>query len=112
MLTKLWHDESGAIVSAELVLIATILVIAMVTGLSSLRDAVVTELADVGAAIAAQDQSYTVGGVLAHSAATAASIFLDDEDFCDTSTGTPITTASRCMTIDSATRTNGTDGGS
>lgn len=111
MLNKLWHDEAGAIVSAELVLIATILVIAMVTGLSSLRDAVVTELADVGAAIAAQDQSYTVGGITAHSAATAASIFLDDADFCDDGTAT---TATRCMVINGGVfqgAVNGGDGG-
>jgi Flp pilus assembly pilin Flp len=111
MLKKLWHDEAGAIVSAELVLIATILVIAMVTGLSSLRDAVVTELADVGAAIASQDQSYTVGGITAHSAAVAASIFLDDADFCDDGTAT---TATRCMTINGGSTTataTGADGG-
>lgn len=111
MLTKLWHDEAGAIVSAELVLIATILVIAMVTGLSSLRDAVVTELADVGAAIAAQDQSYTIGRIEAHSAAIAASIFLDESDFCDDGFSS---VATRCMTINggsTVTSVSGNDGG-
>jgi len=105
MLNRLWHDEAGAIVSAEIVLIATILVIAMVTGLASLRDAVVTELADVGAAIAAQDQSYTVGGIVAHSAAVAASAFSDDFDFCDAA---GITVASRCMTINGGVSMEGT----
>lgn len=109
MLRKLWNDEAGAIVSAEIVLVATILVIAMVTGLSSLRDAVVTELADVGAAIAAVDQSYTVGGILAHSAAVASSAYTDALDFCDDATSSQ--TNSRCVVIDTATRTNGADGG-
>ena len=83
MLKKLWNDEAGAIVSAELVLVATILVIGVVTGLSSVRDAVVTELADVGAAIGNVDQSYTVHGSTSHSAATARFGFEDRLDFCD-----------------------------
>ena len=83
MLKKFWNDEMGAVVSAEIVLIATILVIGMVTGLSSLRDAVIEELADIGAAIGALDQSYTICGVTAHSSATAPSSFFDRPDFCD-----------------------------
>jgi Flp pilus assembly pilin Flp len=108
MLRKLWNDEAGAIVSAEIVLVATILVIAMVTGLASLRDAVVTELADVGQAIANVDQSYTVGAVTAHSAATASSAFDDTFDFCDSAGETG---AERCTTIESATGAGGEDGG-
>ena len=53
MMKNLWNDEAGFIVSAELVLVATILVIGMITGLTSVRDAVITELADVGGAIGA-----------------------------------------------------------
>lgn len=111
MLRKLWNDEAGAIVSAEIVLVATILVIAMVTGLASLRDAVVTELADVGAAIAAVDQSYTVGGITAHSSAVASSAYSDALDFCDDGTATA---GSRCTTINGGTLTAtaaGADGG-
>ena len=96
MLMKLWKDEAGAIVSAEIVLVATILVIGMVTGLASLRDAVIEELADVGAAIGAMDQSYTVCGVVAHSAATAPSVFVDAPDFCDGGSTGP---NSRCLVI-------------
>ena len=82
MLKKLWNDEMGVIISAELVLVMTILVIGVITGLASVRDAVVTELADVGAAIGNMDQSFTIGGVVAHSAATTNSVFLDTIDFC------------------------------
>jgi len=109
MLRKLWNDEAGAIVSAEIVLVATILVIAMVTGLASLRDAVVTELADVGAAIGNMDQSYTVGGIVAHSAAVASSGFADASDFCDTAGVT--TTNSRCMVINGGVYTTAVGGG-
>ena len=52
MLKQLWRDESGAYVSLEIVLAGTILGIGVITGLSSLRDATITELADVGGAIA------------------------------------------------------------
>ena len=47
---KLWNDEAGFIVSAELVLIATILVLGMIVGLVSVRDQVVQELGDIALA--------------------------------------------------------------
>ena len=111
MMKQLWQDETGAIVSAEIVLVATILVIGMVTGLASLRDAVIEELADVGAAIGAMDQSYTVCGVVAHSAATAPSVFVDAPDFCD---GTATAPNSRCLVIcggEFVGQVDGEDGG-
>ena len=55
---QLWQDERGAVVSAELVVILTILICGLVLGASALRDALVTELADVGAAIKSLDQPY------------------------------------------------------
>jgi Flp pilus assembly pilin Flp len=96
---QLWNDEAGFIIPAELVLIATILVIGMITGLTSVRDAVITELADVGGAIGAVNQSYTYGGASAHCATTAGSTFTDFLDFCDTAgTGTGEQN-SRCLSI-------------
>jgi Flp pilus assembly pilin Flp len=78
-----WNDENGVIISAEMILVLSIVVIAVVAGLATLRDAIVTELADVGAAIGSQDQSFVYTGVVAHSAATAGSSFTDTPDFCD-----------------------------
>jgi hypothetical protein len=98
MLRTLWHDEAGFIIPAELVLIATILVIGMITGLTSVRDAVITELADVGGAIGAINQSYTYGGASAHCATTAGSQFTDFLDFCDANT-TVGESNSRCLSI-------------
>jgi Flp pilus assembly pilin Flp len=100
MLRKLWIDEAGAIVSAEIVLVATILVIGMVTGLASLRDAVVTELADVGQAISQLDQSFSFGGIDGHCASSAGSQFLDAADFCDPPIDDDVditTSPSRCV---------------
>jgi Flp pilus assembly pilin Flp len=84
MMRQLWNDEAGFIVSAELVLIATIVVIGMIVGLTAVRDAVVTELADVAGAIGCLNQSYSYGGVSGHCAATVGSFFSDHLDFCDT----------------------------
>ena len=107
MLKKLWNDEAGFIVSAELVLVATILVIGMITGLTSVRDAVITELADVGGAIAAVNQSYTFGGATSHSAVTAGSSFADLLDFCDTSATSANTGNSRCLVVNTPPSSEG-----
>ena len=98
MAKKFWNDEDGFIVSAELVLIATILVIGMITGLTSVRDAVITELADVGGAIGAINQSYTYGGASAHGSSTNGSVFSDLLDFCDANT-TAGESNSRCLSV-------------
>lgn len=62
MMRNLLHDESGFIVSAELVLLSTILVIGLIVGLSSIQHAVVAELNDVGDAIGSLNQSYWFTG--------------------------------------------------
>lgn len=58
MLRSLFRDESGFIVSAELVLIGTLVVLGMITGLVCLRSAVVDELASLGAAFRGMNQTY------------------------------------------------------
>ncbi len=98
MLKKLWNDEVGAIVSAEIVLVATILVIGMVVGLKSVRDAVVTELADVAQAIANIDQSYSYSSVAGHTATSAGSVFVDAPDYCDGTTA-GADSNSKCVTV-------------
>jgi Flp pilus assembly pilin Flp len=62
MLKMLLNDEAGFIVSAELVLIATILVIGLVVGLSEVQHAIVSELNDVGDAIGELNQAYSFSG--------------------------------------------------
>ncbi len=100
MVRQLWNDEAGAIISAEIVLVATILVIGMVVGLKSVRDAVVTELADVAQAIANIDQSYSYSGIDGHAAGTAGSFFLDAFDFCDTTADVDVgLSQSKCVNV-------------
>jgi hypothetical protein len=82
-LIRLWNDEAGFVVSSELVLVATILVIGMVVGLTTVRDQVVQELADVAGAISDVNQSYEYTAVRGHTSFTAGSDFIDKTDFCD-----------------------------
>lgn len=84
MLTKFWNDEAGFVVSSELVLIGTILVLGVVVGLATVRDQVVQELGDLALAISNINQSYSFSGVTGHTSSTAGSVFADLTDFCDT----------------------------
>jgi len=81
---RLWNEQDGAIVSAEVMLVGTILVLGAIVGLKSVRDSVVTELADFGQALANVDQGYCYSGVCGHQAHTQGALFQDRADFCDT----------------------------
>ena len=105
---QLWNDEAGVIVSAEIVIVGTILVIGAITGLSSLRDAVITELADVGAAVAALNQGYHVHGAKGHSSYSAGQRYRDYPDFCDRDNGGGKN--SRCLVICGATKDTAVQG--
>jgi len=100
MLHQLWKDEAGFVVSTELVLIATILVIGMVVGLATVRNAVVQELGDVALAVGSINQSYMYTGVAgrADSSATAGSQFIDRTDFCDATDATDLPPAGISLT--------------
>lgn len=80
MLKNLWMDESGGLICAELVIVMTLLMCSTIVGISALRDAIVTELADVAAAIAALNQSYSVGGISGYHAYQPGSQFIDGRD--------------------------------
>lgn len=94
MLRQLLNDEAGFIVSAELVLVATIVVIGMIVGLSEVQHAVVQELNDVAEAIGAVNQSYFFEGLgsrktqgpgagTAYKSIVFGSAFSDSADECD-----------------------------
>lgn len=87
MFQTLLQDESGFVISTELMLVATLLVIGMIVGMVTLRDNVVTELADVADAISAMDQSHQTSDITGHSASSAGFIFDDNADFCDGADG-------------------------
>ncbi|MBS0209993.1 MAG: hypothetical protein JSS27_13675 [Planctomycetes bacterium] len=107
---RLWKEEVGAIVSAEIVLVMTILVIGVIVGLKSVRDSVVSELADVAQAIANLDQSYSYSAVVGHHAFTNGAQFVDLPDFCDQSTDTTAVQMSKCVNVAVAVVAAGQDG--
>ena len=82
-------DETGVILSAELVLILTIAVIGVVVGLSHVALAVNQELSDIACAIGALNQSYSFTGYHCcvkfggFTSFTAGSSFTDWPDVCD-----------------------------
>lgn len=95
MLRQLLNDEAGFIVSAELVLIATLLVLGLIVGLSQVQHAVVEELNDVAHAIGSLNQSYYFTGFTANKTSdpdaiksiTFGSSFKDAADECDGNCG-------------------------
>ena len=83
MLKKFIADEAGFIVSSELVLIATMLVLGLLVGLNSLRNSITGELTDIADAIGNISQDYSYAGLTGHSASTAGTLFDDVNDFCE-----------------------------
>lgn len=90
-MNQLWNDEAGFVISAELVLVLTIAVLAMVVGLSEVAVAVNTELNDVSNAIGHLNQTYHVTGFYSASggklkSTVAGTSFYDAIDDCDRNT--------------------------
>lgn len=81
--TQFAHDEAGFIVSAELVLIATIAVVGLVVGLTEVSTAVNTELDDVASAFGSLNQSYCYNGLRGCKGSVAGSCYGDRVDECD-----------------------------
>lgn len=98
MLKAIWIDETGVIISTELVLLLTILVIGMIVGLTTLRDSLATEFADIGQSISNMNQSFNYSGVQGHGAFTSGGTFSDLLDFCDAATTTSAQT-SKCVVV-------------
>jgi Flp pilus assembly pilin Flp len=65
MVRNFFNDENGFVVSAELVLVATLLVIGLIVGMSEIQHAVVQEMNDVAEAIGSLNQSYFYAGFVA-----------------------------------------------
>lgn len=77
---RFWQEEDGAILSSELLLVSTLLVVGLVAGLDATRSAILTEMSDVSAAIGTMNQSFSVSGITSPNASTAGSMFVDSVD--------------------------------
>lgn len=86
------QGEAGFVVTLELLFISVILVIGLVVGLVTVRDAMITELADLSEAIGVINQSYTYDGVSNSLTAAVLGSQMQDEpeigtEFIDTQLG-------------------------
>jgi hypothetical protein len=97
---RLWCEEEGFVVTTELVLIATLLVIGLLVGIQAIRNAVVLELGDVAQSIGSINQSYSFSGITSPAASTLGSTFVDALDANDggsvQSAGGPV----NCIVVD------------
>ncbi|MEO2016222.1 MAG: branched-chain amino acid aminotransferase, partial [Fuerstiella sp.] len=78
-------DENGFIVSAEIVLVGTILVLGVIVGLTELSYGVNQELEDLGSAIGSINQSYCYSLANGEKGHVVGSVFTDYQDECDNS---------------------------
>ncbi|NQV27123.1 MAG: branched-chain amino acid aminotransferase [Rhodopirellula sp.] len=84
LMNQLLCDDAGFVISAELVLVATIGVLSLVVGLAEISHGINQELEDVGSAFGAMQQSYVYRGLrTADKGSIVGSYFNDDRDHCD-----------------------------
>ena len=62
LLKRLWREDAGLVVTAEMIFGTALLVAGMIVGMVSLRDQVVQEFGDLSAALESLDQSFHVDG--------------------------------------------------
>ncbi len=62
LMAKLWNDDCGALIAAEFLFVATILVIGIIVGLSAVRSAINIELSELANAFLALSQGYAFSG--------------------------------------------------
>ena len=75
LFAKLWRDEAGVLLSAEAVVVGTVAVVGLTTGLTVVAKSVNEELQDVAFAIRSLDQSYSIPAIEGCGAKTAGSSF-------------------------------------
>jgi Flp pilus assembly pilin Flp len=77
LVQRLWNDDAGALIAIEFLFVATILIIGIIVGLANVRDAVNIELTELGNAILALSQGFTIGGAIGCCASTDGSQAID-----------------------------------
>ena len=80
LMVRLWNDDCGALIAAEWVFVATILVLGAITGLVAVRQAIIAELHDIANALLALNQTYSISGQSNCESSTAGSQFRDLPD--------------------------------
>ncbi|MFL5328168.1 MAG: Flp family type IVb pilin [Gemmataceae bacterium] len=93
LMLKLWQDDAGALIAAEYLFIATILVIGIIVGLANVRDAVVNELTELANAYMALSQGYAFSGTVGCAAQTDGSEATDAPETFDPDHSGPVTSS-------------------
>lgn len=99
LVRRFWADDAGFVVSTELALIATILVIGLIVGLTTIRDQVVQELADIAGMVSQLNQSYSFSAITGHHSTTAGSFGVDRVDSCDVVCGDTAGNGAVCVDV-------------
>jgi hypothetical protein len=99
MYLHLWNDETGVVLSSELVLVLTTAVLSTVVGLAEMSSSTVAELNDLSNAVGAMNQTFGVTGYESEmSNGNLVKSFMsftgyqDSADDCDTNTSCDIIT--------------------
>lgn len=77
-LARAWREDEG-VLTFEWILLLTLLVIGIVSGLSTVRDAIIDELTDVAFAAVSFDQSFSVDAFEACGVTTCAFGYVDEK---------------------------------
>lgn len=83
MLRRLLAEDDGFVVSSELMLMSSLVVLGLLVGLESARSAVTAELSDVVGSMQDLNQSFSVDGIVYHNSNIAGFNFVDALDECD-----------------------------
>ena len=110
LLNQLIQDECGALLSIEMVLVATIVLLGTIAGLTSLRDSVVQEFGDVSAGLAELDHGYEFNDIfesnaienMRYSFSISGSNYNDLPNFCEPANVDPTNAPPMCMLFSSA----------
>ena len=108
LLKLLWLDQRGGVLSMELILLATVVVVGVLVGLATYRDAMVQEIGDTAAGISRLNQGYTFAAVtrvgafngIPFDAAIDGSTYIDRLDFCEPADPDTAGAAPMCITIE------------
>jgi hypothetical protein len=79
LLARFWADDCGAVLSSELLFLFTMLVVGTVSGLTAMRQALVSELVESANALMALNQSYSFSGVTISGVASTAGSSASDQ---------------------------------
>lgn len=99
VLRRLWNDEAGFVISTELTMVASVLVVGVMAGAVTMRDQLVQEMADTAMAISSFNQSFSFSAVTACGVSTAGGQFKDENLFGDENPQNPVGFPAACSAV-------------